>query len=201
MEVPGEVSEASLHEFERFLKVNVTGTFLAVRAQSKAMKGQEPLHSPDPLRTLGRGVIINMGSGNSYVATPHIVQYTASKHAVLGITRNAGMFSDNNQLGHLPAKLTFEFSTRQCTLRDTSELSLSIMGEGAYDRPSYCRKPSFGRVYEECITNWANCATGGDFGCYNVPEQSSFELCNRGGLDSRWGRNITNAHLNLKTFL
>lgn len=80
-----------MREFERFLKVNVTGTLLAVRAQSRVMKRQEPLpHSTNPLRTLGRGVITNMGSGNSYIATPHIIQYTASKHAVLGITKNAG---------------------------------------------------------------------------------------------------------------
>lgn len=91
METPAEVSEASILEFERFLKVNVTGTLLAVRAQSRVMKRQEPLtHGTDSLRTLGRGVITNMGSGNSYVATPHIIQYTTSKHAVLGITRNAG---------------------------------------------------------------------------------------------------------------
>ena len=46
-------------------------------------------------RDVGRGVIINLGSCNSYVATPNIVQYTASKHAVLGMTRNAGKFTSD----------------------------------------------------------------------------------------------------------
>ena len=35
-------------------------------------------------------MIVNMGSCSSYVATPQLTQYTTSKHAVLGLTRNAG---------------------------------------------------------------------------------------------------------------
>ncbi len=66
--------------------------FLAVRAETRAMKKQEPrlLSSKNPKRGESRGVIINMGSCSSYAATPQMVQYTTSKHAVLGLTRNAG---------------------------------------------------------------------------------------------------------------
>ena len=39
---------------------------------------------------VGRGSIVNLGSCNSLAATKDIVQYTTSKHAVLGLTRNAG---------------------------------------------------------------------------------------------------------------
>jgi NAD(P)-dependent dehydrogenase (short-subunit alcohol dehydrogenase family) len=61
---------------------------------TKVMKKQEAKtvpfrHGP---QDIGRGVIVNLGSCNSYVATHHIVQYTTSKHAVLGMTRNAGMW-------------------------------------------------------------------------------------------------------------
>ena len=58
------------------------------------MKNQEvaSVNGRNGPRDIGRGVIINLGSCNSYVATPNIVQYTASKHAVLGMTRNAGKF-------------------------------------------------------------------------------------------------------------
>jgi NAD(P)-dependent dehydrogenase (short-subunit alcohol dehydrogenase family) len=86
------VAEASLDEFDRFFKVNVKGTLLCVRTVSAVMKNQEPLvlAGRSGPREAGRGVIVNLGSCNSYVATPHIVQYTSSKHAVLGLTRNAG---------------------------------------------------------------------------------------------------------------
>ena len=86
------MAEASLDEFDRFYRVNVRGTLHCVQAASKAMKKQEPLVLPgrNGPREAGRGCIINLGSCNSYVATHHIVQYTSSKHAVLGLTRNAG---------------------------------------------------------------------------------------------------------------
>ncbi len=84
-----------MSEFQRFLDVNVFGMFLATRAQSTAMKKQEskPVSKRNPKRGSTRGVIINMGSCASFVATPMLVQYTTSKHAVLGLTKNAGMQS------------------------------------------------------------------------------------------------------------
>ncbi|BCS03322.1 SDR family NAD(P)-dependent oxidoreductase [Aspergillus luchuensis] len=95
VEQPAEISKASVREFERFMDVNVKGTLLCVRAVSAQMKQQEARHfslrKSTPARNCGRGVIINLGSSNSYVATPNIVQYTASKHAVMGITRNAAL--------------------------------------------------------------------------------------------------------------
>lgn len=74
------------------LDVNVTGTFLVTRAMSALMKSQEPqvVDKDCPARGTTRGVIVNLGSASSLVATPNMVQYTAAKHAVLGITKNAG---------------------------------------------------------------------------------------------------------------
>lgn len=93
MENPAEVAEASLKEFDHFYRVNVRGSLIATKIVSAAMKQQEPL-SPiigrNGPRSRGRGSIVLLGSCNSYVATPNIVQYTAAKHAVLGLTRNAG---------------------------------------------------------------------------------------------------------------
>ena len=71
------------------MDVNVTGMFLCTRAQSAAMVKQDI----KPLSERGsRGVIVNMGSCSSFVATPNMGQYTSSKHAVLGLTRNAGQW-------------------------------------------------------------------------------------------------------------
>ena len=79
-------------EFEAFINVNVKGTLLFAKAVSRVMKtqSQRTVEGRTGPRDLGRGVIINIGSCNSYVPTPGIVQYTAAKHALLGITKNAG---------------------------------------------------------------------------------------------------------------
>lgn len=39
---------------------------------------------------MGRGVIVHLGSASSFVATPCMVQYTTAKHALIGLTKNAG---------------------------------------------------------------------------------------------------------------
>lgn len=80
--------------FSRILDTNVRGTMLCVRAVSKAMAAQEPLSYESRrsgTRSLGRGSIVNLGSVNSYVAAPGMMPYTASKHAIIGITKTAGM--------------------------------------------------------------------------------------------------------------
>ncbi|KAL2867460.1 SDR family NAD(P)-dependent oxidoreductase [Aspergillus lucknowensis] len=90
---PRPVSETSMAEFDRFLTVNVRGTMLCTRAVSRAMKLQEPLvvNGRTGPRGAGRGSIVNLASANSFVAMPAIVQYTAAKHAVMGITKTAAL--------------------------------------------------------------------------------------------------------------
>ena len=76
----------------KLLDVNAKGTMLCVRAASQAMSKQEPLKIEGRYgsRDIGRGSIVNVGSALSYVAVPGALTYTASKHAVLGITKTAG---------------------------------------------------------------------------------------------------------------
>lgn len=50
----------------------------------------KPVDPANPGRGGTRGSIVTLGSGNSFAAAPHLVQYTAAKHAVLGVTKNAG---------------------------------------------------------------------------------------------------------------
>ncbi|KAK3395750.1 hypothetical protein B0T20DRAFT_44584 [Sordaria brevicollis] len=103
-----EIAEASVPEFEKMFKVNVTGTFLVTRALSALMKTQDPVSIPVvdeaaavtvPVgaRGVSRGSIVNMGSASGFVATPGMVQYTAAKHAVNGVTKNAAL--DNAKHG------------------------------------------------------------------------------------------------------
>jgi len=57
------------------------------------MKLQEPrvVQGRTGSRNVGRGSIVNLGSGNSFVAAAAMVQYVAAKHAVLGITKTAAL--------------------------------------------------------------------------------------------------------------
>ncbi|KAG8158590.1 hypothetical protein KVR01_011712 [Diaporthe batatas] len=100
VEKAAAVAEADVSEFARFLEVNVTGTFLVTRAASAVMAAQEPLpqlqrRGPGKEavggRSAFRGAIVNMASASSYVSTPGMVQYTTSKHAVLGLSKNAAL--------------------------------------------------------------------------------------------------------------
>ncbi|RYP63554.1 hypothetical protein DL771_009216 [Monosporascus sp. 5C6A] len=88
-----EVAEADIGEFDNMYKVNVTRTFLVLRVMSAVMKAQEPLpiDPSSPARGTTGGSIVSLGSAPSFVATPKMVQYTAAKHAVLGLTKNAAL--------------------------------------------------------------------------------------------------------------
>jgi len=83
-----------MDEFNRFMNVNVTGTMLVTSIASSLMRNQDalPVDSSQPARGVTRGTIVVMGSAAAYIATPEISQYTASKHAVLGLAKNAGKF-------------------------------------------------------------------------------------------------------------
>ena len=77
--------------------VNCKGMFHCVRAEINAMKAQEPrpVSARDPKRGVTRGAIVNMGSVASYTPMPGNSAYVTSKHAVLGLTKNAGEHCTN----------------------------------------------------------------------------------------------------------
>ncbi|RYP29949.1 hypothetical protein DL767_006482 [Monosporascus sp. MG133] len=94
-----EVADADADEFQRMLDTNVTGTFLVTKAVSAIMRSQEPRsNNPNsPERGVSRGSIVNMGSASSFASSPRMVQYTTSKFAVLGLTKNSAL--DNAAYG------------------------------------------------------------------------------------------------------
>ena len=65
--------------FDKVMEVNVKGVWLGMR------------HSADAMRQTGGGVIINTASGAGLMATPTMVAYGASKHAVIGMTKTASI--------------------------------------------------------------------------------------------------------------
>ncbi len=69
-------TEIPLDEWERVLRVNITGTFLMSRAVVPAMKAR------------GRGRIINVSSAAVTMGRPNYLHYTTSKAGVIGMTRS-----------------------------------------------------------------------------------------------------------------
>jgi NAD(P)-dependent dehydrogenase (short-subunit alcohol dehydrogenase family) len=60
---------------------NLTGGFLCTREAIRLMKGQDPLG----------GRIINNGSISAHVPRPDSAPYTASKHAITGLTKSTSL--------------------------------------------------------------------------------------------------------------
>lgn len=74
------------------MNINTRGNLLCVRAQAAAMREQTPKtwQSRNGTRDIGRGVIVNIASANSFAGLPGKGSYTISKHAAMGITKMAG---------------------------------------------------------------------------------------------------------------
>ena len=78
--VEGEVrpiTQYPLDTFRRVLDVNVVGVFLGMKHVLPVMLKQN------------KGSIINTASIAGLIGSPHIAVYSASKHAVIGLTRSA----------------------------------------------------------------------------------------------------------------
>ncbi|KAI0761991.1 hypothetical protein BD413DRAFT_586987 [Trametes elegans] len=77
------IEEVSLETFQQVLNVNLVGAFLCTREAVKIFKVQ----SPREVRTQLQCRIINNGSISAYTPRPFSSPYTASKHAVLGLSK------------------------------------------------------------------------------------------------------------------
>ncbi|CCL99464.1 uncharacterized protein FIBRA_01482 [Fibroporia radiculosa] len=75
---PIPIEEMSLSHFQKIVDVNLIGTFLCTREAVKIFKSQTPQG----------GRIINNGSISAYTPRPYSTPYTATKHAVLGMTKS-----------------------------------------------------------------------------------------------------------------
>jgi NAD(P)-dependent dehydrogenase (short-subunit alcohol dehydrogenase family) len=73
--------ELELRHWNRVFAVNVTGAFLCARAAFRLMRAQSPMG----------GRIINNGSVSAHMPRPLGAAYTASKHAVTGLTRQLAL--------------------------------------------------------------------------------------------------------------
>ncbi|CAI7647261.1 unnamed protein product [Penicillium viridicatum] len=89
MKHAGGAAFCETSDWERILNVNLTGTFFVLRAAAKIMLKQEPIKSSIDGRPLQRGSIVNFSSIQGVAGIALSTAYTATKHAVIGLTRTA----------------------------------------------------------------------------------------------------------------
>jgi NAD(P)-dependent dehydrogenase (short-subunit alcohol dehydrogenase family) len=77
----GALEELTVEQWKAVVDVNLTGTFLCTQQAFLLMKSQLPQG----------GRIINNGSISAHVPRPHSAPYTATKHAITGLTRSTSL--------------------------------------------------------------------------------------------------------------
>jgi len=75
------LEDLTLAEWQGVIDTNLTGAFLCTQETFKIMKSQNPLG----------GRIINNGSISAHVPRPNSAPYTASKHAISGLTKTSSL--------------------------------------------------------------------------------------------------------------
>ena len=75
------IDETDPEDWRQVVDVNITGMFLCARAAFSRMRRQDPQG----------GRIINNGSISAHMPRPGSIAYTASKHAVTGMTRSLSL--------------------------------------------------------------------------------------------------------------
>jgi NAD(P)-dependent dehydrogenase (short-subunit alcohol dehydrogenase family) len=78
---PRDPDEIPLDEWQAVVNVNLTGAFLCTRQAFGVMRRQQPQG----------GRIINNGSISAYVPRPRSLAYTATKHAITGLTKSTAL--------------------------------------------------------------------------------------------------------------
>ena len=78
---PVNIEDLAFEQWKAVIDTNVTGVFLCTRAAFRIMKDQSPRG----------GRIINNGSISADRPRPNSAPYTASKHAVLGLTKSTAL--------------------------------------------------------------------------------------------------------------
>jgi NAD(P)-dependent dehydrogenase (short-subunit alcohol dehydrogenase family) len=78
---PIPLEDLTVEQWRRVVDTNLTGPFLCTQAAFRVMKAQDPRG----------GRIINNGSISAHVPRPHSSPYTATKHAITGLTKSTAL--------------------------------------------------------------------------------------------------------------
>jgi len=85
---PVPIEELDVEEWRAVVDVNLTGSFLCTREAFRVMKAQQPRG----------GRIINNGSVSAHAPRPNSAPYTATKHAITGLTRSTSLDGRNHDI-------------------------------------------------------------------------------------------------------
>ena len=75
------IEDLTIEEWQAVVAVNLTGTFLCTQEAVRLMKSQQPRG----------GRIINNGSISAHAPRPNSAPYTATKHAITGLTKSTAL--------------------------------------------------------------------------------------------------------------
>jgi NAD(P)-dependent dehydrogenase (short-subunit alcohol dehydrogenase family) len=75
------LEDLSVEQWRSVVDINLTGVFLCIQEAFRTMKSQEPRG----------GRIINNGSISAHAPRPNSSPYTATKHAITGLTKSASL--------------------------------------------------------------------------------------------------------------
>jgi len=75
------LEDLSLEDWKRVVDINLNGMFYCLQQAFRVMKSQQPMG----------GRIINNGSISAHAPRPNSIAYTATKHAVAGLTKTASL--------------------------------------------------------------------------------------------------------------
>ena len=103
----GQADEIDLADWQRVVDTNLTGAFLCAQHAVRMMKAQDPRG----------GRIINNGSISAHTPRPNSIAYTATKHAVTGLTKSLsldgrlyGIACGQIDIGNAETELTKRFT-------------------------------------------------------------------------------------------
>lgn len=75
------LEDLSIEQWKNVVDINLSGVFYCIQAAFRVMKAQNPMG----------GRIINNGSISAHAPRPNSIAYTATKHAVSGLTKTAAL--------------------------------------------------------------------------------------------------------------
>ncbi len=78
---PVPLEDVTFEQWKSVVDVNLTGAFLCTQEAIRAMKNQQPRG----------GRIVNNGSISAHAPRPNSAPYTATKHAITGLTRSTSL--------------------------------------------------------------------------------------------------------------
>ena len=112
------------------ISVNLTGAFFCLRAAFRVMKAQDPQG----------GRIINNGSISAHAPRPNSAPYTASKHAITGLTKSCsldgrpfniacGQIDIGNAATDMAARMTAGIMQADGSIRAEPVINVDLVGE------------------------------------------------------------------------